>query len=132
MKASYIENFELNKLIANEYNQNIQDEIKYFIPIYMDSHIHFISMDNQKIVGILALQKNLSSDGESLHLEYISVNSNYRNQGIATDLITMAIEYCAKNSFNLKVGNYSDDGVSYIRQVLSDLTNKYGIKLINS
>lgn len=131
MNIRYCEVSELSQLLSLEENEDLINRIKYFYPQYMDDHVHFIAQEENKIVGILALQNSIGGLEPHLHLEYVSVDKDFKNQKIGTSLIKNAIIYCVQKSLNLGIGSYSHEGEAYIKQTITDLAQEYGIKLIN-
>jgi ribosomal protein S18 acetylase RimI-like enzyme len=131
METRLVELNEFTKLLNHPSQEDIELRIKYFIPNYANDHIHFVAFDGPKIVGILALQLAYSHKN-CFHIEYISVDKEYRDRAIGTSLVSQAVLFCKAKSAKISTGQYSEDGESYMRDVVRSCSAQQEVELIEN
>ena len=106
----------LNKLILDEkqYDNTIDEKFKvnnYFANIFRDEeNLLLVKIIENKVVAYIFAKKlnNNVSKGIGYLIDGLYVESEYRKQGIATDLINEITKICAMNN-----GEYIDINVMY-------------------
>ena len=83
---------------------------------------HFIyAYDGDKIVGVLKIklkgEDSYSAPGFCNWIDYITVDSDYKGQGVATSLIKMMFEYLKeKGETHMLASGYSTFGFHFLRK----------------
>lgn len=81
-----------------------------------------LSLLENKIIGFCLLtQKNINE----LVSEVVSVDKNYRHQGIAKKMLNLANSYCINNNRKLISGSFSKDGLRYLQKVHESFKYEY-------
>lgn len=102
---------------SEDENHDVFDRIKYLFPSEMHREIHIVHLDGKRIVSNLALQENPYDDSE-YWLKHVSVDEDYRNRGLATELYQKAVELARKNGKAIKRSSSSDMGQKYLSHVV--------------
>ncbi len=116
----------LNKLVLDErkYDNSISENTKI-----LNYFKYVISQKNNFLLGyyiddnIVGYSFIKGIDNETALLDGIYVEEEYRNKGIATELITVAFEICKNNKIK-----FLDVNVMYENKVAQRLYNKFGFK----
>lgn len=101
---------QLDEFLSDSSNYDIESRIKYFNIKYITFYTHqIIALDNKKIVGILAYQNSYEHNNH-LHIEFISIDPEYQNQKISSQLIHEFITIAKDNKNHVAIGSLSNDG----------------------
>ena len=102
------------------HHADIEERLKYFYTNYMSNHLHFVAVSgNEKVVGIAAVQQNPYQDLQ-LWLPYVTVDTEFRNQGIGRKLFEQAVKYAADEGKELELSTVMDDGLLYLANSIRD------------
>lgn len=93
------------------------DRLKYLSVNEMEKETHIIAVTNGKVVGDVGLQVN-PYDNSVLWFKHVVVDADHRNQGIAKKLIELTLEYCIHKNMQLEISSFSEDGKSYLTDML--------------
>lgn len=107
-----------------EPNSDVFDRIKYLYFEWNSKEEHFVIFDGEKIVADLAIEPN-PYDKKQIWLKHISVDSSYRNKGLATILLTHLFQYLKIRNLELVRSSASEMGKEYIQPVMTRLKDKY-------
>jgi ribosomal protein S18 acetylase RimI-like enzyme len=134
MQYRFVEESELSNLLLKESNQDIHHRIKYFYPQWAFDYLNFAAIsDEGKILGLCEI--SMVSDpyfkSKFYHIEMISVDPEFRNQGISKNILKLVIQFCASQEANIKYGQVSSDGKSYILDQLSSICSEHNVKIIS-
>jgi len=94
---------------------------------------HFIyAYEGTKIVGVLKIkikgEDSCGNPGFCNWVDYITVDPDYKNKGIATTLIKMMFEYLKeKGETHMLASGYSTFGFHFLRNKLNTLAKEYSI-----
>jgi len=106
---------------AYEFNCDLFERIRYLHSGEMRQEDHFVAFaENKRVVGDLALQQS-PYDSQILWLKHVSVDEEYRNQGIAGRLLRRCMDHLEQTGKKMKLSSFSDDGERYLRHVLQRL-----------
>jgi N-acetylglutamate synthase-like GNAT family acetyltransferase len=99
-----------------------------------DSELLFTLWDNKTLIGCLKILclNNYNKMSEYFRtLMYISVHNEYKQQGIASTLLTNYFEYCVENKIKdvLYLSPWTKSGWYFLRPLIYRLSDKYNIKL---
>lgn len=107
------------------------DRIRYFTSEDFNFHhensiawYHLMRAQNKQIIGMLKLEQN-PHDAKEVWLNFVSVDVNYRNQGIAKQLLASGFNHVHQLNKNLQVSSYTYFGGKYIRREIAKLKQKY-------
>lgn len=134
MEFKYLDNGDFYSLLGKEENMDVEKRIKYFMSTYMGDHIHFAALEGDKIVGLGALNYSLDSqyNPKCYHIEYISVDKDFRNQGLSKNILRPMVRFCFQNQASIKYGRVSEDGVKYVIDQLRDICEDENVILRQS
>ena len=130
MEYKFVSNDEMRVLLSKAENQDTYPRIKYFFPKYMDECIHFLAFEADKIVGMLCLGNSYSHE-KCYHLELVSVDQNFKNQGISKHLLLLAINFCKSSESALSYGMVSEEGQAYFMDSLNSMCKEHGVDLFS-
>lgn len=118
---------ELAKIIhSSRKNDNVFQRLKYLHPTEIHREIHIIELDDDKIIGSVALQEN-PYDKKQVWFKHVTVDNKYRNKGIARALIERAFEFVSKHPkySSISISSFSDEGESKLKPLFKKLETKY-------
>lgn len=92
-------------------------------------YIFFCAFHNDLLVGMLKFK--VGGHASIWHPSYknwvshISIDRNYKNRKIGTELINMLFEYAEKMNYNILQSAYSKEGKEYISKVFIRVSEKH-------
>jgi GNAT superfamily N-acetyltransferase len=101
---------------------DVYDRIDYLSPnlVYgwdWEETILYIEVKN-KLVAAAGLQEN-PNDPEMLWMKFISVDSEFRNMGMATSLFPAVVAFAENKGYKkLKISSYEPDGKKFLKPVI--------------
>jgi len=119
---------------------NVYDDFVFFVPAclktkskneeFLNSLRFVVCYDEQNLYGLMKYAKK---DGKYC-LYYISVNVNFRSQGVSKMLLNKFIEEYSKNfkQYELNTTEFTNDGWNYVRNNLKEKCNENGIVFIDN
>jgi ribosomal protein S18 acetylase RimI-like enzyme len=106
-------------------NEGIFSRLKYLHSSEIWDESHFIALDNNKVVGNLAIQLSPYNKAE-LWLKHVTVDQEYQNQGIATNLAEMLFKYLElRPELYLLRSSPSEMGTKYFSGIMHRLIIAY-------
>ena len=128
----------ISHLYATDFYEKCKDEslesrLKYFYSSWnfiRDRNFFFAENSDGKIVGVLCLMIDYE-DSSNYFLEFVTIDEEFKNQGISTKLIKKSLEFCAELKKNLKTGKFSPEGAKYIAPKLDTLCSNQKISWVN-
>lgn len=127
---------DIRKITHNEIYEMLKDEafneevhkgisLKYFFPQYLHQDFLIGAFDKDKLCGLIQFGKNPHrKDNNTYAMKFVSVNPQYRNQGIAKKLLEAMIKDLVGKVDVLELSRYEDEGVVLINTV-KELALKY-------
>ena len=105
-------------------NEDIFNRL-YFLTTSIDGESYIIlALDNNKIIGSYAFE---DYDQYNIQTLYLQVDKNYKNKGIATELIHQLFNWAEKNDKGVISSPFSPEGEKYIKKKLIRLSKEYDI-----
>lgn len=106
---------------AKRSNRDTLARIKYLHIDEMFRETHFVChTDKDRIIGDLAIQQSPCEMGV-LWLKHVSVDSSYRNLGIAKRLIEACVFHVWCENQVLEISRYSEDGTLFLKPLFDRL-----------
>lgn len=105
-------------------NRDVFQRIKYLHTSEYHRETHLVILYGKKIVAMAGLQIN-PYNTNMLWIKHISVDENYRQNGLATQLIKGCFEYAQTHNLILKNSSYSEMGEQYIHKIFDRVKELY-------
>lgn len=115
-------------------SEDLFDRIRYLHSSEMFREYHFVchTMDDY-VVGDLGLQQSpYKAEEDVLWLKHVSVDTNYRQRGIATRLLEASIRHAHEARKVLQLSSYSEDGKLYLKPLIARLRKEFPVVSITS
>lgn len=93
-------------------NQNMINDFYFWETSINGEDIGIYKKINNEIVGLICMSLN----NNIYKTLYINVKKEYRNKGVAKELINYQLEYIKKNNFKLINSKYTKDGELKIKK----------------
>lgn len=106
----------LQKYIANN--------IDYFDFRESEREAHIVKRVDGKVAGVAGVQQNPYNENE-LWVKFVSVAPEYRQQGIAGELVEGILEYAEQWGYVVKRSSPTDMGAAYLPSVWKRVVAKY-------
>lgn len=105
-------------------NPDIFDRIKYLLSRGLQKEDVLFCLDGKKVIGVLGIQKS-PYEKNTMWLKYVSVDEQYRNQGIAKSLLEKLYQKATKEGFTIKRSTPTEMGKKYLTNIHKKLQDKY-------
>lgn len=91
-----------------------------------DGELDFAAYDGKKVVGVAGC--HMSRDEERvMSVWFVSVDPEYRNQGIGKGLTDIVFRYAADNNLRVRSSSYTEMGQAYIKKAFELAAKKYDV-----
>jgi len=98
------------------------DSISRFLFNKLNS-IFIFAMDDNNVVGLLNIgeyeNSQIKNELPVVCISYISIDTDYKNQGHATNMISIAMAYIKSQNKILTTSCYSNEGLLYLKPLLN-------------
>jgi GNAT superfamily N-acetyltransferase len=96
-----------------------------FLTTSLDGESYVVlATEKRFVVGVYAFE---NYDKNNIKTLYIQVDKNYRNKGVATQLIKNLFTWAKQNNKGIIISQFSEDGKKYIKHKLLELSEEYKI-----
>jgi GNAT superfamily N-acetyltransferase len=114
------------KLIPSKINKGVQSRIKYLNTGWNDIQHEFdiVATVGGKIVGVAGMQQSPHEE-RVIWVTYVSVDPEFRSNGIATQLVTRVFEYARKHNQRIRGSSYTEMGEQYLKQVFERTAKQF-------
>jgi GNAT superfamily N-acetyltransferase len=102
----------------------VADNIRYFDFREAEREAHIVKYVDGQIAGIAGVQQNPYNANE-LWIKFVSVAPEYRQQGIAGELVEGILEYAEQRDYTVKRSSPTEMGAAYLPSVWKRATAKY-------
>ncbi len=109
---------------------DIYARIKYLSSNEIHGETLVAALDGPKLVGAVGLQVNPYNEDE-IWLKYISVDEDYKRQGIARELYFKAADYVDGLGKKIERSSATEDGRMYLGKIVAEIHEKYPSLLTN-
>jgi GNAT superfamily N-acetyltransferase len=114
-------------------NNAMEDRLEFFslYPITGDSpdvpKTHILAINEEDLIVGAALFSGEKADPKMTHLEYVSVDPNYRNRGLARQLTMAVFEHIKAlgDDYRVNLGGFTYDGDAYLRKIVRDGVERF-------
>jgi GNAT superfamily N-acetyltransferase len=62
---------------------------------------------------------------------HVSVNLKFQNKGYARKLLENIFDHAKKENKKLKISVYSEDGLSKVKLIIKELSEKTGVRIVD-
>jgi GNAT superfamily N-acetyltransferase len=107
-------------------NDDMYDDERLRYMNYMSVHKehHIYARDGMKIVGDLALQK-IPHEEDAFWIQHVTVDPEYRNQGVAKRMLWKAAEYALEAGCRLESSSFSRAGADYLLRTIDAINDEH-------
>jgi len=114
--------------ILNE-NKNIFERLSLMTSVLDGNSIIFLKKINNKVIASYVVNKYTEDTLETI---FIEVDKDYRNQGVATELMKAVINYCKNHNKKIITSDFSKEGEKYIKCQMRNIANENNVNYYTS
>lgn len=114
--------------ILNE-NKNIFERLSLMTSVLDGNSIIFFKKINNKVIASYVVNKYTEDTLETI---FIEVDKDYRNQGVATELMKAVINYCKNHNKKIITSDFSKEGEKYIKCQMRNIANENNVNYYTS
>lgn len=105
-------------------NHDMFDRLKYMIPRALENESVYYITDNDKVIAAASIQQS-PDEPEVMWLKFVSVDNAYRQQGLATKLLTRLFQDFEQNGKILHLSSYTKMGEAYLKPLITKIRSNY-------
>jgi len=114
-----------NRELYNK-NHDMFDRIRYLLPRELEKEsVYYITDDDKVIAAACVEQSPYETEKDVVWLKFVSVDNAYRQQGLATKLLTRIFEDFERNGKILHLSSYTKMGEAYLQKLILRLRKNY-------
>lgn len=110
-------------------DEDFQDYPRY---VHNRQYIAAIDTERNLVVGLLCYVPRSSWDPDFMGLGFVSVAQDYKNQKIASNLLSMWVSLAASENKGIRMGHYEPEGLKWLPSVVSKLSVQHNVPLYST
>jgi GNAT superfamily N-acetyltransferase len=113
---------EINSDLAPGHDNFHTDRIKYVYPL--DKNEHLVVLNGDHIIAMAGVETN-PYDHEQLWIKYVSVDPEYRGQGLGRFLLEKVFQYAVAHGQKVKNSSFTELGAERLKHLHPEFEKKY-------